>query len=59
MRKDLVDKYNIDTTKIKSLDDLDAVFKIIKDNEPGIIPTVKYGISILDIYVGSFFDTLG
>ncbi|HTG71574.1 MAG TPA: ABC transporter substrate-binding protein, partial [Candidatus Udaeobacter sp.] len=25
----------------------------------GIIPTVKYGISILDIYVGSFFDTLG
>ncbi|MGM0880766.1 MAG: ABC transporter substrate-binding protein [Bacillota bacterium] len=59
MRKDLVDKYNIDTTAIKSLDDLDAVFKIIKDNEPGIIPTVKYGLSILDIYVGSFFDTLG
>lgn len=59
MRKDLVDKYNIDTTAIKSLDDLDAVFKIIKDNEPGLIPTVKYGTSILDIYVGSFFDTLG
>ncbi|MEV5025227.1 ABC transporter substrate-binding protein [Paenibacillus sp. LPE1-1-1.1] len=59
MRKDLVDKYDIDTAAIKSLDDLDAVFKTIKDNEPGIIPTVKYGISILDIFVGSFFDTLG
>ncbi|MEC0092412.1 ABC transporter substrate-binding protein [Paenibacillus macquariensis] len=59
MRKDLVDKYNIDTTAIKSLDDLDVVFKTIKDNEPGIIPTVKYGTSIIDLYVNSFFDNLG
>ncbi|MGO4698393.1 ABC transporter substrate-binding protein [Paenibacillus sp. 2TAB26] len=59
MRKDLVEKYNIDTAAIKSLDDLDAVFKTIKDNEPGMIPTVKYGTSILDIYVLSYFDNLG
>lgn len=58
MRKDLVDKYNIDTTSIKSLDDLDAIFKTIKDNEPGVVPTVKYGNSIIDIYVRSAFDTL-
>ncbi|MDQ6419511.1 ABC transporter substrate-binding protein [Paenibacillus sp. LHD-117] len=59
MRRDLVEKYNIDTSAIKSLDDLDAVFKVIKDNEPEMIPTVKYGTSILDIYVQTFFDVLG
>ncbi|MGM0880771.1 MAG: ABC transporter substrate-binding protein [Bacillota bacterium] len=59
MRKDLVDKYKIDTTAIKSLDDLDAVFQTIKENEPGIIPTVKYGNSIIDTYSGSYFDNLG
>ncbi|TCM95793.1 putative aldouronate transport system substrate-binding protein [Paenibacillus sp. BK033] len=58
MRKDLVDKYNIDITSIKSLDDLDAIFKTIKENEPDIVPTVKYGQSIIDIYVRSAFDTL-
>lgn len=59
MRKDLVEKYNIDTAAIKSLDDLDTVFRTIKENEPNMIPTVKYGTSILDLYVGSTFDTLG
>jgi putative aldouronate transport system substrate-binding protein len=44
MRKDLVDKYNIDVNAIKSMDDLDSVFKTIKDNEPGIMPLVS-GIS--------------
>ncbi|GLX71414.1 ABC transporter substrate-binding protein [Paenibacillus glycanilyticus] len=58
MRKDLVDKYNIDTSSIKSLDDLDAIFKVIKENEPDVVPTVKYGNSIIDIYVRSAFDTL-
>jgi putative aldouronate transport system substrate-binding protein len=42
MRKDLVDKYKIDVSKIKSLDDLDPVFKTIKDNEPGMTPLVGY-----------------
>jgi putative aldouronate transport system substrate-binding protein len=38
MRKDLVEKYKIDVSSIKSIDDLDRVFKIIKDNEPNIVP---------------------
>lgn len=38
MRKDLIEKYNIDITAIKSLDDLDSVFKTISDNEPNIVP---------------------
>lgn len=52
MRKDLVDKYKIDLKAIKSLDDLDAVFKTIKDNEPNVIPVVKFGSTI----VGSPFS---
>lgn len=34
MRKDLVDKYNINVDEIKSYEDLTEVFQIIKDNEP-------------------------
>lgn len=36
MRKDLVDKYNIDVDSIKSYDDLTEVFQLIHDNEPDI-----------------------
>lgn len=59
MRKDLVEKYNIDTTAIQSLDDLDIVFQTILENEPDIVPTVKYWISIIDTYMNSYFDNLG
>ncbi|RTE11263.1 ABC transporter substrate-binding protein [Paenibacillus whitsoniae] len=59
MRKDLVEKYKIDINSIKTLDDLDAIFKMIKDNEPGVTPTVKYGSTIIDSYVGSLIDPLG
>ncbi|MNZ52214.1 Bacterial extracellular solute-binding protein [compost metagenome] len=59
MRKDLVEKYNIDINAIKNLDDLEKVFKTIKDNEPNVIPTVKYAQSIIDSYVLAYMDTLG
>ncbi len=36
MRKDLVDKYNIDVDSIKTYDDLTEVFQLIHDNEPDI-----------------------
>ena len=36
--KKYVDKYNFDLTKIKSIEDLEPMFKIIKENEPGIVP---------------------
>lgn len=60
MRKDLVDKYHLDITKIKSLDDLDAVFKTIKDNEPNVIPLVSYvpGSTPVDSLAPSKFDVL-
>ncbi len=36
MRKDLVDKYDIDVNSIKTYDDLTEVFQLIHDNEPDI-----------------------
>lgn len=42
MRKDLVDKYKFDLSKIKTYDDLDPIFQTIKDGEPGMIPVVGY-----------------
>lgn len=39
MRKDLIEKYNIDLAAVKTWEDLgDKVFKVIKENEPGIVP---------------------
>ncbi|MFE4714209.1 ABC transporter substrate-binding protein [Paenibacillus sp. NPDC056722] len=40
MRKDLLDKYHIDAANIKNINDLDAVFQVIKDKEPAIVPLV-------------------
>ncbi|WP_258201072.1 ABC transporter substrate-binding protein [Paenibacillus endoradicis] len=59
IRKDLVEKYNIDLNSIKTLDDLDAIFQVIKDNEPEMIPTTKYGNSIIDTYSIGYLDALG
>lgn len=36
--KALVDKYNIDITKIKSLEDLEPALKLIKEKEPTVYP---------------------
>ncbi|MEC0090015.1 ABC transporter substrate-binding protein [Paenibacillus macquariensis] len=43
MKKDLVDKYNIDVTKVKSLNDLTPIFQTIKDGEPGV-SAIRAGI---------------
>ncbi|WP_248930046.1 ABC transporter substrate-binding protein [Paenibacillus hamazuiensis] len=60
MRKDLIDKYKIDVSKIKTFDDLDAVFKTIKDNEPGVTPLVSYQANSnpADTMLGTKFDNL-
>lgn len=38
MRKDMVEKYDIDVDSIRSLEDLEPVLAMIKENEPGITP---------------------
>ena len=37
-KKELVDKYNIDYKNIHTLEDLESFLKIVKENEPNIIP---------------------
>ncbi|NBD25506.1 ABC transporter substrate-binding protein [Paenibacillus glycinis] len=60
MRKDLVDKYHIDVTKIKTLDDLTAVFQTIKGNEPDVTPLVAKNPGTSPFYAGYLpFDPLG
>ncbi|MFD0693519.1 ABC transporter substrate-binding protein [Paenibacillus sp. GCM10027628] len=61
MRKDLVDKYHIDLSQIKTFSDLEPVFKTIRDNEPGVAPAVQQtqNQTIAEIMLGASFDTLG
>lgn len=57
MRKDLVEKHNIDVTSITSLADLEPIFKTIKENEPGIVPLAAGLTSPLE-YIRNY-DRLG
>jgi len=59
MRKDLVDKYQIDLNAIKSLEDVADVLQTVKANEPTVVPLVPgaAGQSFRDGY--NFFDALG
>ncbi len=44
IKKDLIEKYNIDTSAIKTADDIEPVLQIIKENEPNLYPLQpKYG----------------
>lgn len=36
IRKDMIDKYNMDLSSVKSLEDMEPFLQIIKDNEPGM-----------------------
>jgi putative aldouronate transport system substrate-binding protein len=58
--KRYIDKYKIDTTSIKSLDDLGDLFKTIKDGEPklpAVLVPQSAGVSFLGSY--KWFDPLG
>ena len=45
MRKDLVEKYDIDVDAIETWEDLGAVFEVIKANEPEVYPLVSFDSS--------------
>lgn len=36
VRKDIVEKYNINLDNIKAFDDFEQIFKVVKENEPGM-----------------------
>lgn len=57
MRKDLAEKYGIDMSSIKTLDDVEKVLQTIKDNEPGMTPLAAGLQTPLHGYVT--YDDLG
>ena len=59
MRKDIVEKDGINLSKIKTLDDLDAVYKVIKAKEPTMYPIIPamQGMSVLATYTSA--DIMG
>ncbi|KRG16540.1 hypothetical protein ACA30_00800 [Virgibacillus soli] len=61
MRKDLVDKYNIDLSKVNTIEDMGEIFKIIKDNESNVDPIVNTGdlLSTVETYIYPHFDQIG
>ncbi|TBL71244.1 ABC transporter substrate-binding protein [Paenibacillus thalictri] len=62
MRKDLLDKYKIDVTAIKSYKDLEPVLATIKKNEPNLLPiaTVTSSTPVDNLpFYDSLVDKLG
>ncbi|WP_160720482.1 ABC transporter substrate-binding protein [Bacillus sp. USDA818B3_A] len=60
MRKDIVDKYKIDLSQVKTFADLENVFKIVKEKEPTLTPIANAGtITTASIIAGGKFDVLG
>ncbi|MEH7482077.1 ABC transporter substrate-binding protein, partial [Neobacillus drentensis] len=60
MRKDIIDKYKIDLSQIKTFADLESVFKIVKEKEPTLTPIVNAGtVSVASVIAGGKFDILG
>ncbi|SDM81206.1 ABC transporter substrate-binding protein [Acetanaerobacterium elongatum] len=46
LRKDLVDKYKVDVTKIKTMKDLEPIYDQILKGEPGITPIAMEGFDV-------------
>ena len=43
MRSDLLEKYNLDVSNVKTMKDLEPIFEVIRDNEPAIAPYFTSG----------------
>lgn len=56
VRKDLVEKYNFDLSTVKTPEDMEPFFEVIKKNEPGMIPFLSGKTNGLQISLmeGSF-----
>lgn len=60
MRKDLVDKNNIDPSAIHTLEDVGRVLQIIKENEPAVTPLTNFaGGTPMQMISRGYIDTLG
>lgn len=59
VRKDLLEKYNLDLSQVKTFEDLTPIFKTIKENEPTMYPIANTTTSIANIIYGKDIDPLG
>jgi len=61
LRKDLLDKYQLDYSNVKTIDDLDPIFETIKKNEPSFIPIGKPNAAkpIVNGVIQNQWDILG
>lgn len=61
LRKDILEKYNIDVSTIKSEEDLDRIFEIIKAGEPdmAMIQPESSGSAFLQVDYDSLSDSCG
>ncbi len=51
LRKDVVDRHGIDLSRIRTFDDIETIFQIIKEKEPGMVGATNLGNgSILSTY---------
>ncbi|MFC5531246.1 ABC transporter substrate-binding protein [Cohnella yongneupensis] len=57
LRKDIVEKYNMDLSSIKTVADLEPLLKTVKENEPGMTPF--YVSSDSGLLTNLNFDSLG
>lgn len=53
--KTYIDKYKIDVSQIKSLEDMEPALKVIKENDPGITPLLATGITRIPNYTNRYF----
>ena len=58
MRKDLVEKYGLDLSKVEKLDDLTEIYQTIHDNEPGM-NCIGTGPNSAPIVYNNSWDQLG
>ncbi|RJE86223.1 extracellular solute-binding protein [Paenibacillus sp. 1011MAR3C5] len=61
MRQDLLDKYKLDISNIKTIDDLDAIYKVIHENEPNVnvLGKASAAASIANRLLETRWDILG
>lgn len=62
MRNDIVEKYGIDLSEIKTIPDMEKVFAVVKEKEPDLIPMVINNAQTVSQYqfsIDPLYDGLG
>jgi len=61
MRKDILDKYGIAVSEIKTIEDLEEIFALVKEKEPEMQVIGKEGTTMLTncYFAGGFGDSIG